>query len=239
MRQLAGTSRGVWVNGVVNEFKPQMAVIDLDAFTRESSLPDLGCLYGSKSLKLAEINTMPALIGRLRNHFTLVAICLFSFGCSGCQSGWGMQEYRAAVRSGRSLIAPALEMEKQFPDTEHMLIMYGSTGSKHEWQTVSFFGGRYVLTMSVDVFLNSNGTSILRVDDNPRFSMSVYRSIEAKGDSAAVDQSRGNEFSIDKWLEFKESGFDIKVLDPAYDGSVLPYFKEYANTWQENRRVWR
>ena len=171
-----------------------------------------------------------------RSLLAAIAVSLF---CSGCQNGWDTKAYRTAVWSGRSLIAPAIEMEKQFADTEHMLIMYGATGSKHEWQTVSFFGGRYELTMSVDVFLNSNGTSVLRVDDNPRFSMSVYRSIEAKGDSAAVDKSRGTEFTIDKWLAFKESGFDLKILDPAYDGSVLPYFKEYANTWQESRRVWR
>lgn len=124
---------------------------------------------------------------------SLIAAIAVSLSCSGCQNGWDTNDYRSAVRSGRSLIAPALDMEKQFSDTEHMLIMYGATGSKHEWQTVSFFGGRYVLTMSVDVFLNSNGTSVLRVDDNPKFSMSVYRSIEAKGDSAAVDQSRGTE----------------------------------------------
>ncbi len=170
---------------------------------------------------------------------TLLAAFAVSLFCSGCQDGWDTKAYRTAVSSGRSLIAPAIEMEKQFADTEHMLIMYGATGSKHEWQTVSFFGGRYELTMSVDVFLHSNGTSVLRVDDNPRFSLSVYRSIEANGHRAAVDKSRGTEFSIDKWLAFKESGFDLKILDPAYDGSVLPYFKEYANTWQENRRVWR
>ena len=76
---------------------------------------------------------MLGLIGILRNHFALVTICLLSFGCSGCQSGWDMHDYRTAVRSGRSLIAPALEMEKQFPKTEHMIIMYGGTGSaRHE-----------------------------------------------------------------------------------------------------------
>ncbi len=182
---------------------------------------------------------MPTLTGIPQNNLALVTMFFLCLGCSGSHYGWDTNDYRSAVRSGRSLIAPAIEMEKQFPDTEHMLIMYGATGSKHEWQTVSFFGGRYVLTMSVDVFLNSNGTSVLRVDDNPRFSLSVYRSIEANGDSAAVDKSRGTEFTIDKWLAFKESGFDLKILDPAYDGSVLPYFKEYANTWQENRRVWR
>ncbi len=183
---------------------------------------------------------MLGLIGIHQNTFALVTICLLSFGCSGCQSGWDTKDYRTAVRSGRAVIAPAIEMEKQFSNTEHMLIMYGGTGSsKHEWQTVSFFAGRYELTMSVDVFLNSDGSSILRVDDKPRFSLSVYQSIGAQGDSATADKSRGSEFSIDKWQAFKESGFDIKILDPAYDGSILPFFEQHADSWQKNRRIWR
>ena len=90
---------------------------------------------------MMEIGTMRGLSGILRNNFALVLIFLHSFGCSGCRSGWDTKDYRSAVRSGRSVIAPAIEMEKQFSNTEHMLIMYGGTGSnKHEWQTVSFFG---------------------------------------------------------------------------------------------------
>ncbi len=88
-----------------------------------------------------------------------VAVIAVTLVCSGCQSGWGMQEYRAAVRSGRPLIASAMEMEKQFSKTEHMLIQYGaSRNTAHEWQTVSFFGGRYTLTMSTSVGERQKGT---------------------------------------------------------------------------------
>jgi hypothetical protein len=195
---------------------------------------------GSKSLKLGEINTMPALIGIPRNNFALITVCLLSFGCSGCQSGWGMNDYRSAVRSGRSLIAPALEMEKQFPKTEHMLIMYGGTGSaKHEWQTVSFFGGRYELTMSTDVVLSSDGTRIISASESPTFVLWVCESIKADGNGASFHSSRERKFGLETWNKFKESGFDVAILDPFYDGSVLPYFEEYANGWQESRRVWR
>ena len=55
---------------------------------------------------------------------SLIAAIVISLVCSGCQSGWDMSDYRTAVRSGRSVIAPAIEMEKQFSNTEHMLIMY-------------------------------------------------------------------------------------------------------------------
>ena len=184
---------------------------------------------------------MPALIGILRNNFASVMIfLLFSVGLSGCQSGWGMQEYRAAVRSGRPLIASAMEMEKQFSKTEHMLIQYGaSRNTAHEWQTVSFFGGRYTLTMSTSVVLSPDGARIISVSESPTFVLWVCESIRADGSGASFDSSRERKFGLETWEKFKASGFDLKILDPAYDGSVLNHFDEYADGWQENRRVWR
>lgn len=150
-----------------------------------------------------------------------------------------MAEYRTAVRSGRSLIAPCMEMEKQFSNTEHMIIMYGGTGSpKHEWQTVSFFEGKYNLTMSMTVTLSADGARIISTDEEPVFLLTVCEKIIATG-GAILDGSREQKFELKKWQAFKASGFDLTVLDPAYDGSTLPGFDEYANDWQKNRRVWR
>ena len=183
---------------------------------------------------------MPALIGRLRNNFALVTICSLSFGCSGCQSGWGMNDYRTAVRSGRSLITPALEMEKQFPKTEHMLIMYGGTGStQHEWQTVAFFGGRYELTMTVNVILSSDGKEILKVVGEPKFYLSVCQKILDGGGGATYIGTRYQKFGLQKWNEFRDSGYDPKILDSANDGSTLPDFDAFADIVQQSRKVWR
>ncbi len=183
---------------------------------------------------------MPAVIGMRQKSFATIAFGLLCCGSIGCQDGWDTKAYRTAVRSGRSLIAPAMEMEKQFSNTEHMLIMYGGTVStEHEWQTVSFFGGRYELTMSTHVVLTSDGTRVISATDSPTFVLWVCESIRADASGASFDSSRERKFGLETWNKFKESGFDPKVLDPAYDGSVLPHFDEYANGWQESRRIWR
>ncbi len=169
---------------------------------------------------------------------TLVTCLIFGCGYPAYNSG-DLTSYRSAIRSGRVAIKSALEIEKQFPKTEHIIIMYGGTGSdKHEWQTVSCFGGRYELTMTQNVVLSSNGEKVLTLIDEPTFIMTVCKAINPTG-GASLDGSREQKFGMDKWEAFKASGYDLKVLDPAYDGSVLPSFEEYANEWQKSRRIWR
>ena len=171
---------------------------------------------------------------------SLLAAIAVSLSCIGCQHGWDMNDYRTAVRSGRSLIAPALEMEKQFPKTEHMLIMYGGTGSTlHEWQTVAFFEGRYELTMTVNVILSSDGKKILKVVEEPKFYLSVCQKILDGGGGATYIASRDQQFGLKKWNEFRDSGFDLNTLDPAHDGSTLSSFDTFADIVQQSRKVWR
>jgi len=162
--------------------------------------------------------------------------CIDSLGIGG----WDTNAYRKAIRSGRSTLTAALEMENQFSNTEHILIMYGATGkAEHEWHTISCFGGRYELTMIVDVVLNTDGTAVLRASEPPTFILWVCQDTGADGGGATFDSSREQKFGLEKWTAFKESGFDLKLLDPSYDGSVLEDFDEYANAWQKSRRIWR
>ncbi len=181
---------------------------------------------------------MPAPVAKPRNRHAIVAIHILYFVCSGCQNGWDTKAYRRAVRSGRLLIAPAMALEAQFPKTEHMLIMYGHTGTaKHEWKTVSFFGGRYELTMTVNVILKSDGMKIAKVVGKPKFYLHVCKELLDGG--ATYDGSRELVFGVKKWNEFRDSGFDLRVLDPDYDGSTLRNFDEYADDVQRNRKMWR
>ena len=183
---------------------------------------------------------MPAPIDMRQKSFVAIAIGLLCCGCIGCQDGWDTKAYRTAVRSGRPLIAPAMEMEKQFSNTEHMIIMYGGTGTvEHEWQTVAFFGGRYELTMSVNVILSSDGKKILKVVEEPKFYLSVCQKILDGGGGATYIEARYQHFGLKKWNEFRDSGFDLNTLDPAHDGSTLSSFDTFADIVQQSRKVWR
>jgi hypothetical protein len=148
-----------------------------------------------------------------------------------------MTSYRSAIRSGRALIKPALEIETQFPKTEHMIIMYGAVGSdEHEWQTVSFFGGRYQLTMSQQVLLSPDGTKILKVIGAPVFYLLKCESVTADGGASYTGKLS---LDFDKWNAFRESRFDMRIIDPDWDGSVLEDFDAFADSVQASRKIWR
>ena len=175
----------------------------------------------------------------VRSKYILTAT-LFLCASSGCGYNSGdVPSYRSAIQSGRKIIAPALEMEKQFPKTEHMLIMYGGTGSaQHEWQTVSYFGGRYELTMTVDVMLSDDGKTVETVIREPTFDLNVCSKISS--DLGCLYQgSKHQEFGIDKWNQLRDSGFDLKIMDSQFDGSVLKNFDAFADTVQQSRKIWR
>ena len=167
---------------------------------------------------------------------TLVSSLIIGCGNPAYNSG-DLRSYRSAIRSGRVAIKPALEIEKQFPKTEHIIIMYGGTGSDiHEWQTVSFFGGRYQLTMTQNVMLSPNGTKVLQLIGQPIFQLLKCEKVTADG---GANYSGDLTIDIEKWNSFRNSKFDLKIIDPNWDGSVLVDFDAFADKVQANRKVWR
>ncbi len=123
----------------------------------------------------------------------ILTVVLMLCASSGCGYSGDVPSYRSAIRSGRKIIAPALAMEKQFPKTEHMLIMYGGTGSaQHEWQTVSYFGGRYELTMTVDVLLSDDGKTIENVIQEPHLTSTCVARSPIRGHACIRDRGIRN-----------------------------------------------
>lgn len=172
-----------------------------------------------------------------------LSVAMISCCCLGCgnsrYSSGDLISYRSAIRSGRTAIKASLEMETAFPKTEHMIIMYGGTGSaRHEWQTVAYFGGRYELTMTVDVLLSSDGKTVAKVLDEPKFLLNVCDRI-TPGGVALYSGTRNQTFGIGEWTKFRISAYDPKTIDSEYDGSELPNFDTFVDGVQQSRKIWR
>ena len=168
-----------------------------------------------------------------------LTVLLLSVGCGNATS-WNDDTYINAVKSGRTQIPSAIDMETAFPNTEHFLIEYGNhqKDSMTEWHTVSYFGGRYVLTMVTKVQLSPDGSRVSRVSEEVDFHLWVVRSCIPDG-GCSYDTARGRKFGLREWQAFKLAKYDCTILDSKYDGSMVEYFDVLAESAQAPRRVWR
>lgn len=170
--------------------------------------------------------------------FTLCCIISFSLGCNGNRV-FSAREYVAAIASGRSQMSVPVEMERFFPETDHMIIQYSanSRNRRYEWQTVSYFGGRYELTFITYVTLSRDGSKVESFAEGGHFHLSVVGA--ARSGSATYVPERNRGFLADVWSEFVAGGGSIAVLDPKFDGTVVEGFDEYAAHIRQPRKLWR
>lgn len=168
--------------------------------------------------------------------------CLFLLVFEGCDQSpkWNNHTYKSAVKSGRLKISAATEMEARFHNTEHFLIEYyqGKKENEFEWQTVSFFEGKYVLTMVANVQLTPDGSSVQRITDEIKFHLWVVRTCTNNG-GCSYDTTRSRNFGSDEWKRFVASENDFRILDLKYDGVHVEYFDTLAEMEQAPRRIWR
>ena len=171
--------------------------------------------------------------------FAFGAVCMwFIAGCAP-QADYSVESYQAAVSSALKGLPVARQMEEVFPDTDHMIIMYGyeADGPTREWQTVSFFGGRYELTYITRITLSEDGQSVVATGNGGFLKMWVVD--KAIDGGAFYDSDRGRTFLEKDWTRFYEGGKDLLMLDPAFDDSVVPGFREYVDASRATRGVWK
>lgn len=166
---------------------------------------------------------------------TLVAV-------SGCppEADYSVGSYQSALASGLKQIPVACQMMEKFPETDHMIIMYGndSQGSRREWHTVSYFGGRYELTYVISVTLSEDGRTIVDRGNNGLFKLLAMDSVEEGVRAAHYDSDRQRGFLVDVWEEFCQT-HDLSVLDPTYDGQAVERSDEFVETMRRPRMIWK
>jgi hypothetical protein len=170
---------------------------------------------------------------------------LLSVGCGSARQNvtatWNLASYKNAIRTGVGMIPEATDMQSAFPETDHMIIAYGKPDDQEaefEWQTVSFFGGRYELTMVIKISLSQDGNRVTQIAGEPIFYFHVIKKLD-QALGASYHGNRQVEFGRKKWAVFKQSQFDPAVLDPEFDGTIVARFDEYVQRVRQPRMVWR
>lgn len=132
----------------------------------------------------------------------------------------GHQEFAAG---GVSQIEPAREMDRLFADCRHF-ITYGETPL---FNSVAYFGDRYVLTMQVPVDIESASTG--RMIGEPRFYLDEVAAVTVSpsGQTGATF-SRNLNFDAEQWRQVFDSGGDFSTIGFHVDMTAVPDFQKYA-----------
>jgi hypothetical protein len=165
--------------------------------------------------------------------------------CCGCVPGASVarktktrSDYVATVRSAKAVLPIAVEMEELFPVADHFITHYGFNDGPRVWNTEVFFGGRYTLTMQVDVEIDYSANKITKVGGEPKFSLTETRKVDILPDGRAQSWYNGQNqrrFGPAEWEKVYQTKGDFSALDVTINHDPVPNFEEDVSQARRDR----
>jgi|GEM_PF-2848817 len=123
----------------------------------------------------------------------------------------GWNKYEAIHRDAANKIPAAVEIERRFPATDHFITHFNWPNQESNvWNTEAFFGGRYTLTMQLDVRIDYRKQTLTPVTAPRFFLVGAY---ECSRDGAS--KSRADlqwRFSSKEFETLVASGWDFEQI---------------------------
>jgi hypothetical protein len=154
----------------------------------------------------------------------------------GCSLDPGMQSYNAVHGAARETIPAALEIEETFgPQVDHFITHYGIRSARNIWNTEAFFGGRYMLTMQVDVRIDYSRRQVVPTDA-PTFFLHEVISVDVLSDGQQHTRfGRSWEIGVDDWQVVYSNGGDFSRIGIVLDDTATPGFSQYVRGLRKDR----
>ena len=169
----------------------------------------------------------------------IFSVCV---GCApdGCvaRRSQNWNDYKATVRSARTVLPIAVQMEELFPVADHFITHFGFDSGPKMWNTEVFFGGRYKLTIQVDVEIDYKANKVTKVVGEPTFYLNEIEKIQILPDGRALTwyNSRNyKSFGSKEWEKiFQEKG-DLSALGLTANPEAVQHFDEYVSQVRRDR----
>ena len=158
---------------------------------------------------------------------SLVVVCL------GCKSEkQQLSDYVKTVQSGFIVLPWPAQMEAMFGDADHFITHYGFSSEPKTWNSEVCFGGRYILTMQVEVTVNYRKNKVDEINSTPSFSLrelEVIRPGINAGEGSGASIANQWKFGQDEWKKLVESHGHWRVLNiPVNTNNPLPNFDVFV-----------
>lgn len=159
---------------------------------------------------------------------------LFAFCLVSCGPG---PDYRATVLSGIGILPWPKQMETLFGEGDHFITHYGFDTQPKQWNTEVYFGGRYVLTLQVDVAINHKDKSVVTNTTPATFYLTDMGIIHKMPDGSMTTRpANGWILDEEQWSrlvaaqgDWSAVGISLRSNDP------VPDFDEYVRAKREPR----
>ncbi|MFN0198994.1 MAG: hypothetical protein ACKVT0_19780 [Planctomycetaceae bacterium] len=167
-----------------------------------------------------------------QNTFLLVSIFLFL----GCGHHMSPSDYEAIVKSACIGVPIAGQIEEIFGDADHFISRLGM--GDEIWNTEVFFGGRYSLTMQVEVNVNYSKKTVKQVGQ-PKFYVAECTEIMITPSGMTGAKLKpvieGPPLDAKQWIKIYEKRGDFSVLGVTLNEEPLPNFEKYVKNIRKDR----
>lgn len=166
----------------------------------------------------------------------ILAGCLSMFGCRPITTH---SDYIQIHESARTALPLAVQIEELFGDADHFITHFGFDRKPKVWNTEVYFGGRYSLTMQVDVAIDYSANTLKQVG-TPTFYLVEYTEVETSPTGGLGASSRepkgGRIFSAAKWKKVFKSDGDFSKIGITILKDPVPRFDEFVAAKRRPRR---
>ena len=129
-------------------------------------------------------------------------------------------------------------METLFGEGDHFITYYGVDSGPKLWNSEVFFGGRYKLTLQVEVEINYWKHKIVKVVSPPKFYLSEIDSTIRDRANQVEGANISKNWQLDeaKWKKLVEAKGDWAVIDiPVKTNDPVARFEDYVKGQREPR----
>jgi hypothetical protein len=168
----------------------------------------------------------------------LCVAALFSGSCIRVNGNNKWDDYKATVHSARTVIPIAVQMEELFPVADHFITEYDFDDKPKVWNTVVYFGERYELAMQVTVEIDYESHKVIRMVDEPQFSLFESKRIDILSDGRAETTYKSEnekEFGPKEWRKIYEKGGDFSAIGVQLDPTPVEKFDESVAQMRRDR----
>ena len=156
----------------------------------------------------------------------------------GCIRGSFIERYKRGVKSGFKKIPEAKQIEDLLGEADHF-ISYSGVGVPQDWNTEVHFGGRYVLTMQVEVETSYDFSKMTKVKGEPKFYFFEVAYVERGPHGtcgATFNVNSERHFGRAEWRKIVAAKGDFSVIGiKLKHGPPVPDFQHYVDCIRRDR----